>query len=760
MKFNFPINNFSSGEWSPKMAARTEVEQYPRSCERMKNFIAQIQGGAAYRPGFLHSPWNDQDAGANLTIINDTDTVYSGFDPKLIPLSTNFNGIALMCSADNIGVNSWFTVRAGFANTDIEAAVIVDALFPNEDVLNFSVAPSILQHTSVGDLTFIVSAAGNLPPQVARYVGDVTLYSIKEYAATNTTTKPYQCIPWDKVNALSSNVTMNPSATTGSITLTASAAFFDAGMVGTYIRLCNGTAAAGVALITAYTNSTTVTATVIETLPNASFNYGSTANASSFWQISAWNNSYGWPKTVTAFQGRVIFAGSDRFPDTVWGSRISNVFMFEEIPSPDTSGAFGFANAAYTADNSRPFTLTPNAPDSGKIVAMSAAKTLVINTDKCEIVAYGSNGALGPNNAQFESSTSYGASDVQPVRVNNFLTFVQNNGRKVRDMIFSFSEDQYKSSDLSFVAEHLFRDAISELAGVQDDSIVEMVAVQGETSVLYIRTANKRLLYVTLDRDYQVNAWGEVEIGVSELFDGEYWGEKAACVAMCVAKDPFTTEETLMILTLRGTNAAPLWKFEILQPLFSGPNPIGIPATGDELRSLPCYLDYATVQTSATLEYEWDLGAAYANEVVSVVADGNYIGEFTCAADGDLDIGVDYECRTLVAGFIYEGLLKTSKIEQGGQVGVPQGRHKKIDEMVIKLFETGSLKFGPSEDRLDELEIRTIDQPMSAGIEYFTGDKAVIMPAEIGRSIQVVIKQDKPYPAHVIAVVPKGVTYD
>jgi hypothetical protein len=108
------------------------------------------------------------------------------------------------------------------------------------------------------------------------------------------------------------------------------------------------------------------------------------------------------------------------------------------------------------ADNSRPFTLTPNSGEVSNIVAMSAQKTLLINTERNEINAYGSNGALGPLNVVFESTSSFGATAVQPVRINNFMTFVQANGFKVRDITFSFAEDQYKSTDLSFVADHFF----------------------------------------------------------------------------------------------------------------------------------------------------------------------------------------------------------------------------------------------------------------------------------------------------------------
>ncbi len=50
-KVNPLLASFNSGEFSPKMAARVDIAQYPSACETAENLVALPQGGFARRPG-------------------------------------------------------------------------------------------------------------------------------------------------------------------------------------------------------------------------------------------------------------------------------------------------------------------------------------------------------------------------------------------------------------------------------------------------------------------------------------------------------------------------------------------------------------------------------------------------------------------------------------------------------------------------------------------------------------------------------------
>lgn len=49
-----PITNFSRGEFGPELYGRVDIPQYEAGAKKLKNFIVQRYGGAAFRPGFRY----------------------------------------------------------------------------------------------------------------------------------------------------------------------------------------------------------------------------------------------------------------------------------------------------------------------------------------------------------------------------------------------------------------------------------------------------------------------------------------------------------------------------------------------------------------------------------------------------------------------------------------------------------------------------------------------------------------------------------
>jgi hypothetical protein len=761
VKFNFPINNFSAGEWSPRMRGRTDVEQYPRASETITNFIPQMTGGAQYRGGTIRFPVTKQQY---------IDDAVAGdvFDWKMIPYlpSDTSKRTVLVAAYHLAGANTWawfHTTGTGAITNESPAASYVSGWSPGNIV-----------YTQVGDLLILTNNLGTYEPVLFYYDTASSSYKMSRFVTDTfpgSTSMKWKCNPWGQIQALDSSVTMTGSATTGSITVTASAAYFNTNMIGEYIRLCSGTSLDGVVKLTGYTSTTVMSGTVVQTLPVTTA-IGGTAAPTTFWQQSSWGASVagyvkGWPRTVTSYQGRIIFGGSPSKPDTLWGSRISSYFDFQEIPSPNTTGPYGYSGGSYAADNSRPFTLTPNSGEVSNIVAMSAQKTLLINTERNEINAYGSNGALGPLNVVFESTSSFGATAVQPVRINNFMTFVQANGFKVRDITFSFAEDQYKSTDLSFVADHFFYNSDSTSNGV--DIISEMVRVDDKNSVLFVRTRTGYIFGVTLDRDYQVNAWFRILFGKDtndESATGDTPGTGGSALAICSAPSAYATNaSSLYVLVKREVNGTDRAFIEIMTPAWE------FEQVSDELPVYaagwwPIYLDCAWQATHVSGNtWKCRSGAAenmYRGCTVSVIADGKYIGEVTPANSADGAFTLASTATNVLIGFKYQGVLKTMPIEAGGQTGPTMGRVKRVSELVVRFFRSIGATVGPTDAAADQqdLPFRPSTTPLGDPTPAYTGDMVVSYNGGYTREAQVVILQDEPYPCHVLAIVPQGITYD
>lgn len=735
MKFTFPLNNFTSGVWSPKMYGRTDTDQYLKACAELKNFFAQVHGGAQYRAGFaLSEILLETTQAAYDTGLTDPDT--NAF--KLIPYDPFNSSNATILSISQVD-GQFHMLPSGNAPS-----------LP----LSFYGAwnPEKISYVQLGDYLVLADGDGINDPHVFFYNTSLGIYQLNPLQDIASGSKYWKAAPWDKLVALDNNNTMTVTGTMtvgGSVTITASSLTAFENETGYFMRFCNSSKRAGVVLVTTFATGAIVQGVVYQAMPEASgFVYASEINTTSFWQRHSWSTGRGFPRTVTAFQGRLIFGGSAFYPDTVWGSRISDYIDFEEVPEPNTTGVGGFASGAYTSDNTRPFALTPNSPEASNIVALSTGKSLNIHTEKSEIVAYGSNGALGPVNVTFDSSTSFGAKQVPPVRVNNFSTFVQKGGLRLRDIIFSFNEDQYKSSDLSFVADHLL---IEENVGYTE--FAEIIRFEGRSSYLVARTTSGKILFCTLDRDYQVNAWSEVKLGYTG--DASY----TFCLALVESRG------ALWALIQRPVGAGVAVSFERMPEPWEVSNPYNN-AVLAAAAGTPMYLDGGFSATATAIDGDgkskaWNVSGAnndwFADKTVSVVADGNYIGDIEVDSSSNFTTSIAY--TSVYIGYVYEGVIKTLPIETGAQTGSPLGRIKRIDEAVVKFLNTNGVSVGNA-DRQDELTFRTPDQPMNEATDYFTGDKVITFPANYTRAAQVVIKQNMPYPAYIVSVGLRGQTFE
>ncbi len=735
MRFNNLTNNFSSGEWSPKASARVDAQQYFSACETLKNFIPQIAGGAFFRPGtrriFLDA-----------ALETDLQNAFSASVPfavssKVIPyLGSSGTSYALFCFSTQPSTTWFYLPTQGDA---IDSGGV--AISSVTSAANVNVAAASIKYTQVGDFLILVDGAGDLKPRVF-YPSVLDVID-----NGHITDQPWETVPYRDIQANGTH-TITPSAVSGSVTLTSSTAFFNSGHVGAYFKFSSA-GTTGVARVTAFTNSTTVTALVLSNV--AATAHGTAAGTS--WEESAWSDYRGWPRTVVAHQGRLIYGGNEAQPDTLWGSRAGNIFAMMERPFEQDDIFEG-----YTDDVSRPFTLTPNAKEASVIRALSADKTLLIHTDRNEIVGYGTQGILGPNDFTFESSSSFGANSPEPVRVNGFALFVQSGGRKVRDMTFNFDQDQYKSTDLSFLADHLtldpnyFVDDITGgFAGGFKDPIVEIVGCNGQTPMMYAKTQNGRLLALVVDRDYQVNAWAQVELG-GNGFQRDYPLVKSICA---VSGDVSGSERLLLVVQRQINGASVVFLEQMYLPNEFETLNCGVSGAFDECAYLDSYVAGVLDPDLVT----WIGFEDYVGETLAVFAEGQYIGNHVVNADGEIVLTEEYD--SLGAGYLYEGILKPLPIEIGQQVpGSPKGTIiKRVEELGIDFYLSRGCQYGHDENNMYTIDFK---DPNAAGGDLpalFTGLKTVRMPTDYSKKCQIIIKQTKPFPCNVLSIAAKGMTY-
>lgn len=739
MKFTNPLNDFTAGEWSPKMRARTNTEQYVKSCKKIQNMLVQMQGGAFRRPGTKYINIGALDGFAQASLNN-------AGALKIIPYATALGNYVLVCTDDLPGpagsTNYWFIY-----DVDNHAVYTLTLGTP---VVNYAVDDvETMQYEQVGDLLFLTTV--DAAPRVLIQTSS-TAFTLTTLGTRNTLGRPWLSFPFGPIESDAGTGTGNAITATGTftvggtVTLTSGVSRFYTGMeggnpknggLGTMFKLINGSST-GVVTINSITNEFTADAVVLKVIPGASPATFGTASGTG-WQMSRWNEVDGYPKAVTSFQGRLIFGGTLLYPNYIWGSKIGNLFTICEIPDTDLSSTvdpdYNFTN--YASSNTRAFEFAITAGSTKQIQTMSAQKSLVINASTSEIVAFGSNGALGALDFNFEVSTYFGADYVQSVQCNNYLSFVQRGGRKIRDVIFNFNEDQYKSNDMQFVSDHL----------TTDGKIKQLMATELLSSVIWARLETGNLIAVTIDRDYNITAWS------SHIFGGSYSSSSPECVGMCaIPASESNGQDAAFFLIKRTIDGVTKVYLEKLDRFYEKDEYEH--GTANFFRYMDSFIEItnspAATSVTGLLHLE--------GESVQVIADGFFLGEKTVSSG---EITLENAASDILVGLKYESILIPQGLEFGAQTGSAMGREKRLNNIFVRFFASLGAKYGfVRTNEMYDFQFRENDTPADEPTPLFTGDKYVSFPPGYDRTYEIKITSDYPFPCNVVGIAGMGVTYD
>jgi hypothetical protein len=333
--------------------------------------------------------------------------------------------------------------------------------------------------------------------------------------------------------------TITPSAVTGNITLTASAPLFDDDHIGALWRIKH-TAVWGYVKITAVTDSTHATATVVSDLDGS----GSAALAHA---EGAWSDLNGWPRVIAFHEGRLLFASNFEHLQTIWASKSGNYTDF-------TPG---------TLDND-PYTFTT--ADLNIIRWLISSRLLAIGAMNSEATAAGpSDGPITcVDPPSIRPETTHGSSDLcAPMKIGKSILFLQNSGRKIREFSYSYTQDSYDAPDLTLAAEHLF-----------DVDIYNMVYQQEPESILWVLKADGVLLPCTYDRSIDPDKGGMVAWGTCST-DGLFED---------IASIPYLDKDQVWAVVNRTIEEATKRYVEYYDPDISVDS--GLTYSGDETASI------------------------------------------------------------------------------------------------------------------------------------------------------------------------------
>jgi hypothetical protein len=490
------LNNFTSGEISPRLLTRVDNVAHKNGAKTMRNAIPTVHGGFKGRPGLrfvARARYANKVChlipfkySVDQTYVIEAGDQYFRFFTQGGRLEESAKTVS---NVDASGTLIRITTSAahGYSTGDSIAirSVVGVSVANNDWTITVTSATQFTLDGSTFSGSYTSGGSANKIIQIAtpyleadlvhlRWAQDAdVMYLVHPSYAPRTLVRTSALVftlstvtfvggPFQALNG-NASLTMTPSATTGSITVTASSAYFVAGHVGMFMRIAGVVSGVqGFVEFTGYTSSTVMSATVKATLSGT----GATDN----WAIGSFGTVSGWPSDVTFIDQRLALAGTTTEPQTVWLAAVGG--------TPD----FTVGTAADDA-----VTLPLKSEDLNAIRWLAASDVLLVGTVGGEFkVTGGDGGAISPSNALARQQSSYGSDRVRPVKLGNTVIYVQRAGHRLRDLQFNFDKDRYISNDISLLAEHLFETATITRLGfqLQPDPIVWMVLSDGTLASL------------------------------------------------------------------------------------------------------------------------------------------------------------------------------------------------------------------------------------------------------------------------------------
>jgi hypothetical protein len=439
--------NFSHGELSPKMIARSDLSLYLTGALKLRNLVVIPQGGARRRFGTRY--------------INTVDAPADEYQIYRFELSADvhylllFTPLKLEIFRDDVLVNTTVTPYTG-------------AMLSSRS-LKFAQTENLLVITEPSDAPYELQNDGT----------DAT------WTFTQATVKFFPVHDFLK-NYDAAVFTLAPQTIGTGRVLMSTIPVFNIGHVGgRFIGIGPTTATReGVATITGFTSTTEVTVEILSTF-DASFATG-VSGKNVFLAEVAWGgfNMRGWPRSCTFHEGRLALGGSSDLPQTLWMSVIEDFFNF--------NAGTGLASDAVNE------TLSTN--QINEIKNLVSNRCLQVFTSSAEFADPQVDGdAITSSNIAILKQTNNGSENVEPVVLDNSTFYVKKGGRGVNSFTFTEDSNSYTSIPISTISEQLIVNPI--------DSAVLRGSSTDDADYLFLVNSDGTLAVYQTSQQENVSAW-------------------------------------------------------------------------------------------------------------------------------------------------------------------------------------------------------------------------------------------------------------
>lgn len=397
-----------------------------------------------------------------------------------------------------------------------------------------------------------------------------------------------------------------------------------------------------------------------------------------------------YPSATSYYEQRRVFGGTINAPQKIWMTRSGTESdMSYSLPTKDDD-RISFRIAALQAN-----TIRHVVPLSDLLVLTSSAEFRVtsINTD-----------ALTPSSISVKPQSYIGASNVQPVIINNNLLYGAARGGHMQEMSYSFNAQGYASGDLSLRSIHLF----------DDYDLVSLAYAKAPLPIVWAVSTSGKLLGLTYVPEQQVGAWHQHDT------DGVF----ESCAV--VAED---REDVLYVVVQRTINGQlrryiermASRRFTALASAFfvdSGATYSGAPTT--------------TISGLTWLE----------GKTVSILADGAVHPQRVVSGGA---ITLDNAASTVQVGLPITADIQTLPLAAQVDPGFGQGRVKNVNKVWVRVVASSGIFAGPSSSQLVQFKQRTTE-PYGTPPALRTDEIEIDVRPNWDNGAGIIVRQSDPLP--------------
>lgn len=439
----------------------------------------------------------------------------------------------------------------------------------------------------------------------------------------------------------------------------------------------------GIVEIATVASGTSATGTVLTAIYDTS--------ATTRWREGYWSDYRGWPKTVAFHQQRLIFGGSESYPQTIWFGK------------QDPDAYYNFTEGTLDTD-----AFTVALQGQNPIRWLLSGDYLFIGTSG-STGKYGEQGkGITPTSPAYSEQSRFGAEDIMAVYAGDAILYIERGARKVREFQYNLQYDKYLTPDLTLLSEDI------------TDGVIKEVAFQARPyPILWCVMNDGNIATLTYLKDQAVIGWS------LQTTDGDF-------ESICTIPGQ-TTEDEVWVVVKRTINGSDVRYVEQFQPIDWGDNP-------NDCWFVDCGLDGifspATVTVTGLSHLE--------GETVQVYADAAILGDEVVASS---QITIDSASSYAIVGLPYTAKLETMPLAFDPQDKTYQ---KNIMNLWVDLYETGDLKYGMG----DSSTVTSVNFGGELKTSEVSLEKYRFVYGSRGKAT-VYLESDEPVPVTIRALVPE-----